>query len=280
MWRLKQWGTPWRGRLFPARASRYVLRLGQAQFQLWQAVGRHLTLLTHRPAEHIGYNQFQAITDELDALTQTLPMGSGVQLLVDSKWMPLSLLSTGRAPLSSAQIQALAAHRFAQAYGEQAQGWRIQTNYVSGDEQTLAFACAAQLLSSVRQGLGLDAPGSSRQLRLQSMQPTFCWVWNRVRGHETIKDGWIALSEHDRSVMAFITKGRVSALQPAGPILSTPAQLAAALPTQALRCGLIEEGSQQALGISLEPYVDKMQELVVSGARWHAIGIGNGEVPL
>lgn len=280
MWRPKQGSSPWRDWLPPVRASRYVLRLGQAQLQLWQVAGRRLTLQASRSAVHIGHNQFQVIANEVAMLAQSLPTGTSVQLLVDSKWMPLSLLATGRAPLSGAQIHALATHRFVQTYGEQAQGWLVQTNYVSGDEQTLAFACAAQLLSGVRQGLGLDLANPSGRSRLQSVQPTFCWAWNQVRGHEAREDGWLVMAEHDRSIMARVTKGRVLALQPAGPVLHTPAQLASALPVQAMRCGLVEEGPQLALGISLEPHADKMQQMAVSGARWHAIGTNEGEVPL
>lgn len=281
MWRPEQGGKPWRDWLLPARTSRYVLRLGQAQFQLWQVAGRRLILQASRSVEHIGYNQFQAIANEVIMLAQALPAGSGVQLLIDSKWMPLSLLTTGRAPLSNAQVQALALHRFGQTYGEDARGWQVQTNYVKGDAHALAFACSAQLLSSLRQALGLDMPSPSRRTRLTGMQPTFGWAWDQVQGREARSgDDWLMFAEQDRSIMARIAKGRVLALQPAGPILRTPAQLASALPSQARRCGLIEEGPYQALGVSLEPYPNRLLDTTVAEVRWHVIGTNESEAPL
>jgi hypothetical protein len=262
-----------------ARTARYVLRLGQAQFQLWRVSGRRLILQGYRSAEQIAYNQYQTIASELSLLTQALPAGAGVTLLADSKWMPLSLLNTGYAPLSHTQVQTLATHQFAQTYGEQAQHWRIQTNYLSGDEQALAFACAELLLSSVRQGLAIDPANTSGRTRLMSVQPTFGWVWNHARGHEARRgDEWLVLAEHDRSVMARVAKGRVFALQASGPILYTSSQLAFVLQVQALRCRLTEEGRQTALGLSLEPVAEMVPVDPDSGVRWHAFGMHEHEV--
>ena len=245
------------------RPSPCVLRLGQAHFQLWQVNGRRLELLASRPSTHIRYNDYQAIADELAALGKDLPGATSVQFLADSKWMPLSLIATGHAPLSGVQIQGLAKHRFVDVFGEQAQTWSVQTNYVSGDTQTLAFACPDGLLTAVRQG----------QLQIQSMQPTLCWAWNQVWRHEAAKtDKWLVLAEHDRSVMARIANGRLIGLQPAGPLLTSTAQLAAALPTHALRCSL-DETDHTALGVSLEPRPDMTQVSPTAGIRWHAAGV-------
>lgn len=280
MWRPEQEGKPWRDWLLPVRTSRYALRLGQAQLQLWQMAGRHLILQSSRSVAHVGYNQYQALADEVSTLAQALPAGSGVQLLIDSKWMPLRLLTTGLAPLSNAQVQALALHRFAQTYGDEARGWQVQTNYVKGDAHALAFACSTQLLSSLRQVLRLDMPSPSRRTRLTGMQPTFGWAWDQVRGREArSSDDWLMFAEQDRSIMARIAKGRVLALQPAGPILRTPAQLAAVLPSQARRCGLTEEGPCRALGVSLEPHPDDMLD-TVADVRWYVIGTNKSGVPL
>jgi hypothetical protein len=271
--------SQWRNWLPTADTARYVLRLGQAQFQLWRVSGRRLILQDSRSAEQIAYNQYQTIASELSLLTQALPAGAGVTLLADSKWMPLSLLNTGQAPLTHTQVQTLAMHQFAQTYGEEAQQWRIQTSYVSGDEQTLAFACAELLLSSVKQALDIESLGASRRAQLLSAQPTFAWAWNHVRSHEVRKsDEWLVLAEHDRSVMARIARGRVFAFHAAGPILRTPAQLAAALQVQALRCGLTDEGRQNALGVSLEPVAEKVPVDPDSGVRWHAFGMHEHEV--
>jgi hypothetical protein len=196
-----------------------------------------------------------------------------VQVLLDSKWMPLSLLNTGRAPLTGAQVQVLATHRFAQVFGEPAHHWEIQTSYVSGDVQTLAFACAKPLLSGLHHGLGLDGPNATGRTRLLSVQPTFCWVWNHVRRLEANRDdSWLVLAEHDRSIMTRVSKGHLLALHAAGPIVRNAGQLASAIQIQALRCGLVEEMPQKALGVSLESDDDMMKELAASGVRWHVIG--------
>jgi hypothetical protein len=237
------------------------MRLGQTQYQLWHVHGQCLELLASSPSEHIAFNQHQAIAEEVAKLGVDLPTGATVQLLVDSKWMPLSLLATGRSPLSGAQIQALARHRFVAMFGEHAQSWNAQTNYVSGDTHTLAFACPDALLASVRQS----------QIPIEGIQPTFCWAWNQAWRRQARKtDQWFVLAEHDRSVMARITNGRLVALQSAGPVLTSPTELAAALPVYALRCGLVET-EHAALGISLEPRPDMTLVSPVQGIRWHAM---------
>jgi hypothetical protein len=253
----------WRPDWLPfLRSSPCVLRLGQAHFQLWRVNGLRLELLASRPSGHIRYNDYQAIANELAMLSNGLPAGASVQLLADSKWMPLSLLVTGRAPLSGAQVQALAKHRLVDVFGEQAQTWGVQTNYVGGDMQALAFACPDGLLASVQQS----------PLQIQSMQPTFCWAWNQVWCHEGTKaDKWLVFAEHDRTVMARMANGRLLAFQPAGPLVTSPAQLATALPIHALRCGL-DETDHTALGISLEPRADMTQVSPTAGVRWHAVG--------
>lgn len=238
------------------RSERLLLRLGQAQCQLWQAHGHGsnltLRLLASRAIAHIAHDQYAQLAQEVRQLLQALPTDSAVahlQVLADSKWLPLTLPQTGRAPLSAAQVQALAQHRFKEVFGEQVSGWTVESNYVSGDTHTLAFACPTALMSSLRQTLTSDAPGE-HLIRLESLQPTFAWIWNHAPTLGSTPC-WLVLAEQDRSIMAWVHKGHIKALQAAGPVMSNATDLARHLPIQALRCGVADQPAR-AWGLALE----------------------------
>lgn len=273
------------------RSEHLVLRLGQAQCQLWQSHGHGqsltLRLLANRAVNHIAHDQHAQLAQEVRQLLQeALPADSAafrLQVLADSKWLPLTLLQTGRAPLSASQVQALAQHRFKEVFGDQALHWTIESNYVSGDTHTLAFACPAALLTNLRQALTSDALGSptsstaagpltsssERLVRLESLQPTFAWIWNHAPrlGSDPC---YLVLAEHDRSVMAWIHKGRIKALQAAAPFMHCATDLAEHLPIQALRCGVTDQ-TTRAWGVALEG-ASQLTEVAPSNpdVRWRS----------
>lgn len=263
----------WRPDWLDLTSPKYVVRLGQAQVQLWKAHGQRWSLLGSKAANHIAYAQHQAVAAVVADLTSSLPPGSNVHVVADSRWMPLTLMFTGRRPLSQAQALALAKHRFVDVFGEQAQAWNVQANYVSGDEHALAFACPSGLMASVRQGLGLDVddPVKTGKKNLRSIVPTFSWIWNQTapRGRGS---AWFVVAEQDRSLMAWIQKGRLRAMQTAGPVISSPAHLSALLKTEALRCGVVEE-SVATLGASLEMHPDMTRVSPVPGIEWRTLAI-------
>jgi hypothetical protein len=235
----------WRPEVWPLMGPSYVVRLGQAFFQLWRVEGKRLVLTASEPAHHIAHDQYQAIAQALAAMVQSLPSSARVQVLADSKWMPVSLLLTGRAPLSHAQIEALATHRFVQMFGEVANGWGVQTSYVAGDQHALAFACSTALQGKLAEGL------STR--KFAGLEPTLSWAWRRAeRDHGLRGPSCLVLAEHDRSLIAWLTSsGKVQALQTAGPVLLGPAHVAKVLPLQALRSGAVQD-RQAVLGASFE----------------------------
>jgi hypothetical protein len=250
------------------RSPRFFLRLGAAQFQLWMRMDSRLELMASHDSQHIAHNRYAAVTDLLMHMRQDLPAGARVHVLGDSKWMPLSLLLTGRQPLASAQVRALARHRFSDVFGESAQAWDVQVDYVGGDTRALAFANPIGLMAAVRQGLGIDAPGDFNKLRLVGMQPTCSWAWHQgdVRKSGSA-NSWLVFAEHDRSIMARLSKGRIAALQASGPIVSNPGALSAVLRTEALRCGVVDE-EHDALSVSFEPNLFPS----CHGVRWRALG--------
>jgi hypothetical protein len=249
---------------------RHVLvRLGQRQFQAWLTQGRvpRLSLLASAPSEHIGASDHTQVTETLATLRPALPAGARVTVLADSKWMPLSLLNTGAAPLSMDQVQALARHRFSELFGEPARTWQLRCDYLSGQRHTLAFACPPELLHAIQQGI-TDA--STPSVKLSGLQPTLEWAWNHVwRLHASRQDNWLLLAEHDRSVLAHVAKGAIRGLHAAAPVYDSPAQIASGLPVQALHCGIATE-HVCVLGVSIESRPDMTMVSPAEGVRWHA----------
>lgn len=255
----------WRPDMWPfATRSPYLLRLGQAFIQLWQGQSGAWVQIASQPSHHIAHDQQQAMSDVIRETVQTLPVGAKLQVLADSKWMPVSLILTGQRPLSAEQMQTLARHRFAQVFGEHASHWAIQTDYVGGDTHALAFACPAGLLSTLREGL---------QTKQFGLEPTLSWAWQKGwPGHARRSGTWLVLAEHDRSVMVWASQGKARALQAAGPVFTSPAQAAKVMQTEALRCGVVEE-VHSVSGVSFEALTSLMGNHASDAFRWQVLGV-------
>lgn len=270
------WRPDWLTHL--VRPQHVFVRLGQSQFQAWQASGgpSRLALLASTPSTHIGWADHTALSQALATLRQAIPSDARITVLTDSKWMPVSLLHTGRAPLSIAQVQALAQHRFAEVFGEPSRAWPVRCSYLSGQRHTLAFACPLELQQAIQQGLGIllsaaePATALKRHPQLMGLQPTLEWAWNHAwRAHATRADNWLLLAEHDRSILAYVVKNEIQALHAGAPLWHSPSEVAAGLPVHALRCG-IGPGDISVLGISLEARPDMSMVSPAQGVHWHA----------
>ncbi|MDO9236957.1 MAG: hypothetical protein Q7U28_13120 [Aquabacterium sp.] len=251
--------------LWPFGRAGYLVRLGQASVQLWQGHGRAWQQLGSLPCQHLAFDQAPALGELLTTLLKDLPSGARVQVLADSKWMPVNFNLMGAKPLASQQVQALAKHRFAQVFGEQAHDWDIQTTYVSGDPHALAFACPSALQASLKQAIGA----------MSGLQPTFSWVWNQCwQSHVGSGDAWVLLEEQDRSLMALISGGKPIALQAAAPIFTNPLQLNQSLQTEALRCGVLTQ-TKLVHGVSFEAKAAMTAQSATTpmgGLRWQVLG--------
>lgn len=259
----------WRPKLRPFnRQPEHVLRLGQTYAQLWQADGQGWTLLDSRSSHQLAHDQHQPLVELATSLTQTLPDRARIQVLADSKWMPLSMLLTGKPPLSGEQVDTLARHRFSQVFGDQTASWRIQTTYVAGDEQALAFGCPAGLEAGLRQNL---------KKRLCGLAPTLSWAWDYWRSTAGHHGAWLALAEHDRSILVWLSKGKAAALQPAGPVPKNPNQFLRAMRTEALRCGVPIE-ARMVYGASFETMLDmavsSTSDVASAELQWHTFEAG------
>ena len=267
----------WHPDKWPLRRSpTYLLRLGQAFVQLWRANGRGWEQIDSQAVHHLAHDQYQALADLLPSITQELPQGAQVQVLADSKWMPVSLLLTGSKPLSKGQLDVLAKHRFAQIFGEQANGWSIRTTYVAGDAKAMAFACPIGLLTSLRHGIEAEQTDRPGKHRLNGLAPTLSWAWDQVGQSGAGKAGagkagtWFVLAEQDRSILVCASKGQIQGLQPAGPTLQNPSHLDKVLSTEALRCGLLDE-QYSVRGASFEPMPEMMPESPSDAFRWQVL---------
>ncbi len=254
------------------RSPPYLLRLGQAFIQLWQFNGRDWAQIESQAVHHLAHDQYTELSELLPGITQALPEGARVQVLADSKWMPVSMILTGSKPLSRAQIDVLAKHRFSQIFGEHAKVWNIQSSYVAGDAQTMAFACPSGLLTGLRQGIEAQQPGGHVRHRLVGLAPTLSWTWEKIWRSGAGQAGtWLVLAEQDRSILVWAPKGQALGLQPAGPTLQSPAHLDKVLRTEALRFGVFEESTSVA-GFSFEAMPEMATRPSSDAFHWQVLG--------
>lgn len=260
------WRPDWFGL---ARAEELILRLGQGCFQLWKENGPGLALINSVPTADIAHDQHSKIGEALNALLGQVPPDATFQVLVDSKWMPVALLDIGQRPLSQERVQLFARHRFTELYGDQAKDWRIQFSYTPGDRYALAVACADALMAAITHALSKADVASSR--RITSVQSTLVWALNdhldAAKGDEPL---CLMLTEHDRTVLAFVIDKQLRGLHPCAPVIGGSASIRAMLHSSSLRCALVV-GDCSVRIVSLEQPADMDMGRADTNVDWRVL---------
>lgn len=220
-----------------------IVRLGASDLQLWS---RKSAVLSHEKTiscNGIRFGQWNLIADSLQELLTDMDPESVVDAIVDTKWMPMSLLSVGTRPLKRQTLEALAHHRFSDIFGDHTKTWLAQVDYRPGDSHGLAFACPKELLDAIRQATAGDGNNPKSRPSLRSIQSTFVWINNtRIRGREKADNSCVVLREQDRSIFTFLRRGQIIGLHPMGPVIDRQAiDLAKEADILAKRCGLAFE---------------------------------------
>lgn len=141
---------------------------------------------------------------------------SRLTVLLDSYWAPVSLIAVGRSVLKSAEVQALAKHRFKSYFGPSVDQWALQIDYRAGYLHALACGLPTHILDTVR-----NIARQSLNVQLTSVTSTLIWALSDAQrsSSKLNRDGWVAVAESDRTVVAHISRGQVVSLHPAAPIL-------------------------------------------------------------
>lgn len=188
--------------LFEKRCD--VLRVGKLAVELWvrEAGG----LVKRRSAALGGEGYVRAAVQEV--LAGEVASRVAVDVVVESAWLPVVLLEPGPNLLRREQVEALLRHRLARVYDERADAvanWALNLEHRAGDAYGLGFSLSPLVKAPIEAG----AQASGR--RLASVQPAIQWARQIAKP----RDGWWVWFEQDRAMVAWLERGRVTALNAA-----------------------------------------------------------------
>lgn len=125
-----------------AHEVRLLIRLG-AQWRQTHSVPIH-------EGEHA---RLSGLMEALSQLFVAVPLKDRPRttLLLDSRWVPVTCLHTGKAPLRGPAVERLAALRFTETHGPDWSASAITTTYRPGDVTAIAFALPAEISGWVQQ---------------------------------------------------------------------------------------------------------------------------------
>lgn len=149
----------------------------------------------------------------LDPLRRMVAPGSGKKALVaviESALIPVILVDTGGRLWKVEQIEGLVRHHLRLTYGgpeAPVDAWQVRFDHRFGDRFALGFAAGDGVMSVLH-----DAARSAGTT-WRGIVPAFAWAFDGVR---RLRHGRWVLEEQDRSIVADLERGRITALNPAG----------------------------------------------------------------
>lgn len=217
MWRLKSWlPLQWVG-------ARPLLLIGRYRAQIWMGKPNVQTLLASSSAP-LDATYLGGLDDLTRAIGELLQQSSApiaeVDVAIESALMPILHLSVNDQLMTRAQITALGQHRFNYSYNENAAAWSFETDYVCGNRSALLYACPPSVLGAVQNGAAMA------RTRIRSLGPLMARAMADKRSQlRRGQVGWLILPEQDRCIIAAHLDGDITAMLPAGPILTPDTDL-------------------------------------------------------
>lgn len=231
--------------MWPFESGRDVLRIGRQRIEHWRSVRDGMTLVAAEPLTFAGNATAAALSAAVRTLSSESSSGAtasgltdrAVHLVVESAWLPLLLLETGRKPLRDAQVGALLRHRLDLAFAdrrEPAAEWHVHADYRAGDSCCLGYGLAA----SVK--LAIEDAARAAGIRLASLQPALPWGL-RFLGRRALRNAWWLWLEQDRALICRISgPDRVVAFNGAGSIPRDDSDVRRLVEIEAIRQGVAQ----------------------------------------
>ncbi|MEP7296800.1 MAG: hypothetical protein ABI702_11475 [Burkholderiales bacterium] len=217
-------------------AGRDCLRIGRLAVERWAIADGVLTLRAQAPLPQDVAPRLASLNATIRALYPDATQTS-IDVVLESAWVPVTLVDTGAALLRSGQVDALARHRLGLQFSDAADpvaGWDLRIEQRVGDRHALVYGMSPL----VRQAL-IDA-GSACGLTWSSMSPAFAWGLERMASvlHWGSGGGWFLWPEQDRTLVARLASGRVCALDPGAAPLGDGAAAARLVNAERVRQGM------------------------------------------
>lgn len=230
-----------------------VLRIGRHTVQRWsvendQLLGRSnitalsLTASTDFPADTWSPNSLptDALSVALAKLYPTPPQ-NGIDIVLESTWLPLVMVETGGVLVSEAQAIALLRHRFARLYdgpNDPVASWDVRAQYEAGGALALGYGLSPQVRGALKSAA--DALG----LKVVAITSAWDWGWQRAQLANMLpaQSGWWGWQEQNLWILGRIdVENSTPQLKSLHPCLSwrdTSQALAQTVLTEARRLGI------------------------------------------
>lgn len=242
--------------MWPFEKARDVLRIGARGVELWRL--EPLGLKQVRAVLLGGRTSLEASLREL--LVPEASEKRPVDVVLESAWLPVVLLETGRQAWSRRVVEGLLRHRLARVHderGDPVSDWALGVDHRPGDRFGLGFGLSPRVRAQVEQ----VCAGTGHVMA--SLQPALQWGLRRTRA----RSGWWVWLEQDRALVALLEQGRIVVLQPAAELPRNAAQLGRCLRVEQLRAGI--EASPG--GICLAGWEPPFAPPAASGLVWEGV---------
>lgn len=230
-----------------------VLRIGRHTVQRWsvendQLLGRSnitalsLTASTDFPADTWSPNSLptDALSVALAKLYPTSPQ-NGIEIVLESAWLPLMLVETGGVLVSEVQAIALLRHRFARLYdspNDPVASWDVRANFEAEGALALGYGLSPQVKGALK--AAADALG----LKILAIASAWDWGWQRAHLANMLpaRSGWWGWQEQNLWMLGRIdvdnSTPQLKSLHPCLAWQDTPQALAQTVLTEARRLGI------------------------------------------
>ena len=167
-----------------------VLRVGRHSVQRWAVASTEgakntagTTMLLQAsadlPADAWGPSSWPSAALSA-ALAQLYPSApeSGLEVVLESTWLPVMLAQTGGVLVSEAQAAALLRHRLAQWYDgpdDPVALWDMRVSFNPGDALALGFGLSPHVSNALNQA------ASQLGFRITAVTPAWAWGWQRAQ---------------------------------------------------------------------------------------------------
>jgi hypothetical protein len=220
------------------------LRIGRHAVERWTTVDAALALSATHALPQSSTPNPQRIAEAIAALYADAP-DTPVALVLESAWLPVMLVDTGKTLLRAAQVEALVRHRFRLLHSDgldPVSAWELRIEHRAGGRHALAYGMTPRLKQTL-----IDA-ARAVGLRWAAMTPAFDWGLGRLRPAKAWprSTGWFAWTEQDRTLLARIESKQLVGFNAGAPRVADASSLLALVDAEGVRLGI--ESSSDPIG--------------------------------
>jgi hypothetical protein len=228
--------------VWPRRKHHPLVRVGRLNVELWQPGADGLRCVSQRPLGLTRRPDVQLMSECLATLLENRSSeGRGLDLVVESAWMPVMHLPMAPTLWSMEQATNLLRHRLGLLQGiqpEHMSSWQLAVDYLPGNACGLGYGLSPAVREALHQAV------HAANCKVHSMQPALAWGGRRLpdrpaRRRSNLKGTqariWV---EQDRALVVLDQVGKVLHLNACAEAPSNDEQALLQFQIECARAGL------------------------------------------